>query len=143
MILTRKYANMEMAPTTRGLLDSSPRKFLSYCNGVGSQTGWFNKLIYHFIPNTIWGLDITPASDVHDVEYAYPHIFNNLLEALEFKFSADKRFKRNVFTLIDTKTRWEWLKRLRKARAMEYEFILRHCGEESFLSGKVFLKSIR
>ena len=133
-----KYDGLELSPEFARLATEDPQKILDCCNGVGSEVGLWGKLTYHFIPNTIWFLDITPCSDIHDVDYCYPSQFKNKAEALAHKADADLRIRENMETLICEKTKWEWLKCLRLERAMNYYCILRAAGEDSFLEGKTF-----
>ena len=124
---------VEMSQTEDG------RKKLQKCfNGVGSRVGFWNRLFYHLIPNTVWGLDITAASDPHDADYTYPKHFRNRQEALAHKAEADDRLETNIEIYGDMHKTWEWLDKLRHQRAREYHFIVSHLGEESFLQGKTF-----
>ena len=128
-----------MSEHSRQLLMDNPKKFASFCNGVGSQKGFWNSIFYHFIPDTIWGLDITPSSDIHDVEYEFPVAFETVESALEYKDDADKRFRRNLFKLINMNTYFSWLKRLRKCRANSYKWLLSRCGWKAFMKDKIIL----
>lgn len=70
-------------------------------NGCGPSS-WKLKL------NTIWGLDVSPACNVHDVEYAFG---NN-------RSSADARFFANLCLLIAQGSRWLFPLRMLRAFAM-------------------------
>ena len=134
------YEDLFMSDEARNLLKNEPEKFKACCNGVGSQSGFWNKLIYPFIPQTAWGVSLRPASDIHDVEYTYPDHFYCKKSALKWKKEADKRFKNNCYILIKRKTKWRWLLKLRILRAREYYFALSEFGEEAFLTDKHFTK---
>jgi len=124
-----------MSDAAKNLLYSDPKKFASYCNGVGSRVGFWNKLAYHFIPNTIWFMDITPASDIHDVEFTIPAEFAFLELAAQAFEAANLRIYKNIQTLI--KRRGGILYRLRMNRAELYYYAL--CSDaawNSFISGK-------
>lgn len=112
------------------------RQHKMICNGVGSRVGFWSRLLYHIIPNTIFFLDITPASDIHDYDYCYPFHFDSLKSALLFKHAADCRFRENCFKIIDHETRWEWLKTMRRIRVEKYYFALSAYGLTAFLAGK-------
>ena len=134
-----KYDGLDMCEESRTLLMEDLEQFASHCNGVGSRVGWFGKLTYHFIPNTIWGLNITPASDIHDVEYSYPKIFVDRECATIFKVETDIRFMDNLKTLINRETEWGWVRRLRLSRAKKYYRAVKNIGKDSFFDGKMIL----
>lgn len=134
-----KYRGLIMSLPAIALLNNNPVKFKRCCNGVGSLVGFWARLFYHFIPNTIWGLDITPASDIHDVEYSVPDKFNTLSEALKHKKKADYNFYLNMEILIMKANSWGWVESFRLNRAKVYYFALRKLGEGSFLAGKTIL----
>ena len=133
-----KYFGLEMSGVAKQLMYHEPEKFSACCNGVGSQSGWLGKLTYHIIPNTIWLMSITPASDIHDVEYTYPMEFETEADALEWKREADNRFYNNVLTLIER--RGGWFEAPRRLRAATYYRTLRMAGMESFLASKTILE---
>lgn len=89
----KKYCNdsysLDMSATTRELLYQDNAEFRKCCNGVGSTGGsWWAALLYHITPNTIWGMDITPASDGHDVDYSHPTSIAPLSDAELQAFQA-------------------------------------------------------
>lgn len=132
-----KYKGLEMSDAARKLLESDPKTFASYCNGVGSRVGFWNKLAYHFIPNTIWFMDITPASDIHDVEYTVPAEFAFLELAAQAFEAANLRIYKNIQALIKRKSNGGILYRMRMRRAELYYYAL--CSDaawNSFVSGK-------
>ena len=65
------------------------------------------------MPDTIWGLDISPVCRVHD--YMYLHA-----EALAEENYADAIFGANLISLIQQKTKFALLKWLRLRRAYKY-----------------------
>jgi len=132
-----RYEGLEYSEEFGRILEENPEKLKDICNGVGSKVG-AGKLIYHFIPNTIYLLDITPASDIHDFDYTYPDKFDSLTEAYAYKRMADDRFYDNVLKLIDKHSSNPIIKFLRKRRAKEYFFALTEFGLSSFLKGKNF-----
>ena len=126
-----------MSDAAANLLKSDPKTFASYCNGVGSRIGFWNNLFYHFIPNTIWFMDITPASDIHDVEYSVPDSFSFLGLARQAFDAANLRIYRNIQTLIKRKSSGGILYRMRMRRADLYYYALcSDLAEGSFMSGK-------
>ena len=130
-----KYHGLDMHSLTNIILQSDPELWEKTCNGVGSTVGtWWQRWLYHVTPNTIWGLDITPASDIHDVEYTYPDTFSSRNCAETWREAADWRFLSNCYRLIERG--WPWLRPVRRARALAYYHILRAQGERSFMASK-------
>jgi len=78
------------------------------CNGCGTKG-----LCGYVIPDTIWGLCITPACDIHDFQYATG-------QNHEDKMSADRSFLYNILRLIDAAGGIGILKYLRRRRAYKY-----------------------
>ena len=135
-----KYDGLQMSDEFKNLASTEEgrAKIVKCCNGVGSDTGWFNSMIYHIIPNTIWFLNITACSDLHDTDYTYPTHFKNRAEALAYKAGADMRLYVNICIYVKAHTSNSILLDIRLRRADGYYWAVSHCGEESFLSGKTF-----
>lgn len=122
---------LEYSPTFPFLALSGMEKDAELiCNGVGSPTSW----TYHLTPNTIWGLDITPSSNIHDFDYTIPTHFNSEESAIRRKYLADTRFYNNMLKQIEDKG--GILKWFRKRRAKTYYEILLKKGDEAFLADK-------
>jgi len=94
------------------------------CNGCGTDT-WYGWLV----PDTIYFLKITEACNIHDWEYEFG-------ETLEDKKRADRTFLNNMIRIIDAKTKWEWLKKLRYKRAYKYYLAVKHFGAPAFWANK-------
>lgn len=93
-------------------------------NGCGA-IGWKIDLV----PDTLWGLGIRAACDIHDYMY-------HTGETIEDKNEADRVFLNNMLRLIVAKTKYKWLRRLRRRRALIYYFAVRHFGGPAFWAGK-------
>jgi len=95
-------------------------------NGCGTG-GWKNSLV----PETIYGVRVTPACDIHDWEYWFYLDWNG-------KGIADKRFLRNLYLIIKHETTWrsKWLNPLRRHRARIYYRAVCLLGKQAFLEGK-------
>lgn len=132
-----RYDGLELSPEFVRLATEDPAKLLACCNGVGTQKGFWGWLTFHITPNTIWGLDVTPCSDIHDVDCTYPDHFKSKSEALKHLDESNDRFRRNLETYIDMHTRNKFLKYLRMQRAVKYYTTLEVAGEDSFLEGKI------
>ena len=46
-----------------------PLTKLNICNGMGSTSTWWNRLLRRFIPSSFWGLNMDPVADIHDYMY--------------------------------------------------------------------------
>jgi len=139
-----RYTDMIMSSICETLMENQPYLFKKLCNGVGSTQGLLNKAFYYIVPpfvrNRIWGLNITQASDIHDVEYTYPRKFRDKQQALEWKEDTDTRFHINLVKLIKNQNSFRWLENARFARADKYLALLEKVGDEAFLANKIILE---
>jgi hypothetical protein len=110
------------APAEYWALD--PQQRADVCNGCGTKG-----LCGYVIPDTIWGLCITPACNIHDYMYEAGWY-------IEDKEEADRVFLNNMLRIIDAETRFDWLKRLRSRRARVYYEAVRLFGGPAFWAGK-------
>jgi len=104
------------------------------CNGCGPRSK------FDFVPDTIYGLNISEACNRHDYMYekAYPNI--------EAKKEADRVFLNNIIRIIDHETKkrigWDGLSFknpliwLRKRRAYKYYLAVKNFGGPSFWKDK-------
>jgi hypothetical protein len=103
------------------------------CNGCGARDG-IN------VPDTIYGLNITRACNIHDWDYQRGVTTSE-------KDAADRRFSRNLQTLIDFAfdrapkwQRWLMLNRLlrwlRGYRAHTYYLAVHYYGKAAYWAGK-------
>jgi hypothetical protein len=93
-------------------------------NGCGA-VGWKIDLV----PDTLYGLGIRAACDIHDYMY-------HTGETIEDKNEADRVFLNNMLRLITAKTKHKWLRRLRRRRALLYYFAVKNFGGPAFWDGK-------
>ena len=103
-------------------LDASPEERSNICNGCGT-SGWKGALV----PETMWGLNISEACQIHDWMYHEGLTEND-------KVFADILFLRNLLRIINT--HGGWLKVLRRYRAMTYYNAVAEAGDSAFLAGK-------
>lgn len=89
-------------------------------NGCGPG-GWK----YDLIPDTMWGLDVTKACNIHDYMY---HV--GVTE--KDKVFADEVFYANLKRIIIAKSRFWPLKMLRLRRARTYYVFVRDFGDAAF-----------
>ena len=94
------------------------------CNGMGAK----NSLISRWIPNTMYGLDVEEAGNIHDYMY-------HVGKTWQAKEEADDKFRYNMFELIEKEG--GWLASLRRRRALKYYEAVLYFGDEAFWAGKV------
>ena len=93
------------------------------CNGCGT-AGWKEKLV----PDTVWGLCITPACQPHDWDYAAGR-------TKRCKVRADKRFLMNMRKIVITAGGFLMFPRL--VRVQGYYLAVKFRGNKAFWEGKV------
>jgi hypothetical protein len=93
------------------------------CNGCGAKgTAWL-------IPDTMYGLNVSPACDIHDYMYMVGHTEADREE-------ADRVFLNNMLRIINAGSGWGWVKALRRGRAKNYYRAVRWFGGPFFWAGK-------
>lgn len=100
-------------------------------NGCGP-SGWLNKLV----PDTMWGLVITPVCNIHDYQYA-------IGRTIEEKEEADRVFLNNLIRWIDANTTNGILRRLRYHRAYAYYQAVKLHGGVAYWAGKNLVGTMR
>jgi hypothetical protein len=114
------------------------KKFVSLCNGVGSRIGFWNKLIYHFIPDCIGLLNITCCSDLHDVGFSVPKGFKTIEDAYEYFEQVNWDFLSDLRRRIETGTHTYLIRKSRYFVATRYyDAVQSSIGWTSFMSGKL------
>ena len=78
------------------------------------------------VPDTIWGLNISPACAVHDEMW---RIADSTWEAFH---ASNSIFLRNIISLIQTQSKNSFLKRLRMYRAVTYYNAVDSIGKNIF-----------
>ena len=103
--------------------DESVKK--NICNGCGPAKAKFD-----FIPDSIFGVSIHEACQVHDWMYEFGKTIND-------KDIADRVFLNNMIRLIDGKTnQWKWTRKLRKRIAWGYYEAVVKFGGSAYWDGK-------
>jgi hypothetical protein len=102
----------------------TPGQRADICNGCGTKG-----LVGFLVPDTLWGLRITAACDIHDFMYA-------IGATIRDKETADRVFLNNMLRIINEHTHYDWLKRLRAGRAQNYYRAVVHFGGPAFWAGK-------
>lgn len=136
-----RFRGLEMSDQVRVMIIENPLQCMEYTNGVGSDVGIVNSLLKWLIPswvrNKMFGVDITPASDLHDIEYSVSIEFKTLLDGVVFKDHADRYFSENLQTLIKQDKKLDKLDNLRFLKSRLYFLGVGMFGYNSFWSGKV------
>ena len=101
---------------------ATPTERSEVCNGCGT-AGWKGKLV----PNTMWGLNIRKACDIHDWMYHF-----GVTEA--DRYEADKAFLNNLIRIINSQG--GWLAPLRRYRATTYYNAVHQFGGAAFWDNK-------
>lgn len=93
--------------------------------GCGPGVGWKEKLL----PDTVWGLSITPSCAIHDYQYATG-------KTPEDKMAADVNFLGNMDLQVDKQTMFWPLKIVRHMRTVKYYEAVRLGGHAAFWKDK-------
>lgn len=94
------------------------------CNGCGPRG--IGALL---VPDTVWGLSITPACNIHDYMY-------HAGWTIEDKKQADRVFLNNMIRIVTGRTRWCFLLRLRLNRVLTYYGAVKNFGGPFFWAHK-------
>lgn len=103
--------------------EAGPADRAGICNGCGTKGlgGWL-------VPDTLYGLSITEACNIHDWMYAQG-------DTIADKEQADRAFLNNMLRIIESKSirilLWP-----RRMRAMKYYSAVRDFGGPAFWQGK-------
>jgi hypothetical protein len=100
-----------------------PEVIEAVVNGCGAATSKFD-----FVPDTMWGLSIQPACNIHDWDYHEG-------ETWQDKHRADERFLINLIRIIRVCSRGP-LRIPRYLRAIKYYIAVDILGADAFFSGK-------
>ena len=93
------------------------------CNGCG--TGWNTRLV----PDTIYGVSITPACCIHDYMYSVG-------KTIEDKCTADRVFLNNMLRIIEAVNTWYYPTALARRRALKYYEAVINFGSTAYWEGK-------
>lgn len=88
------------------------------CNGMGPKGRGL------LVPDTMYGLDLGAAGDVHDWMYAFPENMT--------RRGCDDIFLENMNSIISQHKGWGWVQWLRRRRALKYYHAVRFGGAKHF-----------
>jgi len=100
--------------------ENFPDEFASYGCGPG---GWGDRLV----PDTVYGLSIKPACQIHDTYYR--HWPDSSEQARNM---IDRIFKNNMIRIVDYYTSVGWLRWLRRRRCIKYYKMVKNFGGPAF-----------
>ncbi len=105
----------------------APQSYVNASNAVreGHVNGCGSGVLALLVPDTVYGLSIKEACDIHDWMYAEG-------ETDAHKEDADLVFLNNMIRIIEARTSWSLLKRLRLRRARTYYLAVHHYGGPAF-----------
>lgn len=110
---------------------AKPDERSRYCNGCGgAATGRLSRLVNWFIPQSIWGIRVRPACDIHD--WSYAHGLGKKRSDLMFLF--------NLLILCSAGSRW--LFPLRAVRCLVFYLAVTMFGRR-FYGRKIAAKVMR
>jgi len=110
------------APESYWEADPKVRAVVTGGCGPGKLGDWL-------VPDTLYGLSVRPACEIHDWMYAVG-------DTLSDKEEADRVFLNNMCRIIDANTSWGFLRWLRKRRAKKYYYAVKLFGGTSFWNDK-------
>lgn len=124
-------------------IKATPEQRASVCNGLGPASlklfgfkmpNWVKNIMF---PDTIYGLNVNPAANIHDWDYEY------MPKNEESRRVADAHFYENVLVLIERarKNSPFFLTWLRKQRARFYYSMLKRYGKAAFYDKNMFHES--
>lgn len=134
MAITKEALYKAQVLAQRGVLNA-PDSFkiaaiellLSVCNGCGAAGSFFRP------PSTIYGVDITPACQIHDFAFY-------LGQTLKEFNTANDQFYDNIKVLLDMSPGFIKPKHLMAARALIYYKAVCWFGLSAFYAGKIKVK---
>ena len=98
-------------------IEATPEERAEVCNGMGPKGyGWV-------IPDTMYGLNLEAAGDVHDWMYYHATYDRN---------QCDDVFLKNMKSIIEQHDGWSILQWLRNRRALKYYWAVRKFGLSSY-----------
>jgi len=96
----------------------------SVCNGCGTK-GLGGLLV----PDTLYGLSVTAACNIHDWMYHHGQVIAD-------KEEADRAFLNNMIRIIEAHTKYGFIKFLRRRRAYKYYLSVKLFGGPAFWANK-------
>jgi GNAT superfamily N-acetyltransferase/2'-5' RNA ligase len=131
-VAPEKYEGLNQSKRFKKDLKEQVDKIKAIVNGMGSP----KNAMYEYYPDTLYGMDLTPVTDIHDYDYTYPMKFKDPEDALMHREKADLRFYDNMLRLIEKnstpETRASGIDAKRRKAAKDYLKILQFLGPGTF-----------
>lgn len=108
----------------RAYRDAPASERSQHCNGCGPKSAFVD-----IVPDSIWGLDVSEACNIHDWMYAHGR-------TIEDKREADRTFLNNMLRMIENAGGWSLLRLLRRRRALKYFWAVDVFGGPAFWDSK-------
>lgn len=108
----------------RSYREADPALRSQHCNGCGPKGA-----LAGIIPDTMYGLDVSEACNIHDWMYTFGKTIGD-------KDEADRTFLNNLLRLIQNAGGWAVTRWLRRRRALKYFWAVKHFGGPAFWAGK-------
>jgi len=102
----------------------TPEEKAKIVNGAGAADQWISS----FIPNTMYGLDVTECFNIHDFDY---HVGVSRKD----KNVADRRLLENLMIAINANSGFI-MGMLRRRRALKYYEAVHKFGDDAFFKNK-------
>lgn len=102
----------------------NPEAKAEISNGCGPAAG-----LGFIVPDTVYGLSISPCCDIHDYMY---HVGTREVD----RILADRVFLNNMTRLVRAKSKYQWLANLRLRRVSVYYEAVRKFGGPAFWDSK-------
>lgn len=123
----RNHPLTEFLDLSPEYLAADPVEVFRICNGCGSAQAKFD-----FVPDSIYGMDISPACYAHDWDYHHG-------KTTDDKRRADMRMLNNLLTLIQMQSANGFMRYIRNRRAFKYYDAVCIGGNRAFFAGKPLL----
>ena len=123
---TQKLVRAGVLEASKAFQNASAEDLNRICNGCGAKGAWFD-----FVPDKIWGADISAACHIHDFDYEYG-------KTKEAKKKADDRMLVNTKKLVSINHEKNTYKPefLMNTRANLYYWSVKYFGKRAFWRGK-------
>jgi hypothetical protein len=95
-----KYKGLNYSPRFEKDLSTNIEAIKAIVDGMSTP----NDRFYNVVPDSSYGMDLTPVSDIHDYDYTYPMEFETEQDALSHKRLADLRFYNNMLKMVELKS---------------------------------------
>ena len=97
-----------------------------YANGCGAKNGIK-------VPPTIWGVNISPACQLHDIDWEIATCYQDLLD-------ANERFDNNLKKITDYESANDIMRWIRRSRISKFVSAVELLGTENYAEERGFIE---